>query len=454
MSSLQAKDAVKGQQPSCDNSKLSSSVYFLALKRLGTLVCRWLGALGEVSLRTLFGKRCGRPDRDLLIVTSDHITPRRIGVAMRHWEMAEALAKEGLRVTLASGFPIPPGVVPRGFELVDLSRAPRKALELAERHAVILAHGAVRIELPALKFCRRPLVCDMVTPVHVENLQASCLHHRFAMAMINDGLSSGDFLICGNERQRLYWLGMLTAQGRVTRSRASVDANFRGLIDVVGFGLPEEDPLKTRPALRGVRPGIGADDFVLLWFGGIWDWLNPLPLVHAVHQAHARDPRIKLVFSMLRRDPDDAPSRMAQQTLDLARELDALEKSVFFNEYPIPFADRADYLLECDMGVILQADNLETELSARTRALDYLWADLPLLINRGDDMADLAARHGLGVVPDTCDPDELAKRLLEYAGCPERQQAARQAIRAIKDRFRWRTVLRPLVDFCRRHAVS
>jgi glycosyltransferase involved in cell wall biosynthesis len=422
--------------------------------RAGQIACRRLAALPAAAAHWVGGEARKAPAKDVLLITPDHVTETRIGVAMRHWEMARTLALEGLRVTLASAKPIPSGLVGQGFELVDLSRGAHRALPLAHRHAVVVVQGGARIDLPALQFCRRPLVVDMVTPVHVENLHADFLHHRYAVAMVNDCLRHGDFLICGNERQRLYWLGMLTAQGRVTRRRASVDANFRGLIDVVGFGLPDEDPVKTRPALRGVRPGIGADDFVLLWFGGIWDWLNPLPLVHAVHRAHARDPRIKLVFSMLRRGPDDAPSRMAQQTLDLARELGALEKSVFFNEYPIPFADRADYLLECDMGVILQADNLETELSARTRALDYLWADLPLLINRGDDMADLAARDGLGVVPDACEPDELAKRLLEYAGCPERQQAARQAIREIKDRFRWRTVLRPLVDFCRRHAVS
>ena len=31
--------------------------------------------------------------------------------------------------------------------------------------------------------------------------------------------------------------------------------------------------------------------------GGIWDWLEPFPLVRAVHAAHLENPRVKLYFS-------------------------------------------------------------------------------------------------------------------------------------------------------------
>ena len=34
--------------------------------------------------------------------------------------------------------------------------------------------------------------------------------------------------------------------------------------------------------LRGVVPGIGPDDDMLVWAGGVYDWFDPLTLVRAV----------------------------------------------------------------------------------------------------------------------------------------------------------------------------
>ena len=40
---------------------------------------------------------------------------------------------------------------------------------------------------------------------------------------------------------------------------------------------PSSDP----PVVRGVLPGIDADDRLLLWGGGIWNWFDPLTVPRA-----------------------------------------------------------------------------------------------------------------------------------------------------------------------------
>ncbi len=40
--------------------------------------------------------------------------------------------------------------------------------------------------------------------------------------------------------------------------------------------------MRTRPAIKGVVPGIGPDDKVILWGGGIYNWFDPLTLLRAV----------------------------------------------------------------------------------------------------------------------------------------------------------------------------
>lgn len=387
------------------------------------------------------------PRRDLLILTPDHLGHMRIGLAMRHWEIAEALSRAGLRVTLASTRPVPSDLASPAFPVEDVSLPGDKMVNLAREHAAVMIQGTILTDFPALREIERPLIADMVTPMHIESIETSQEQYLRSLKAIEHCLETADFFVCGNERQRLYWLGMLTAMGRLSKDDRDRDREFRHLIDVVHFGIADDEPQKTRPVLKGVLPGLQPDDFLLTWFGGIWNWLDPLPLVRAVHGAHEQDPRIKLFFSMYRKNHEQ-PHAMAVRAKELSKELGALDRSIFFNELPVPFDQRADYLLESDLGVIVQASNFETQLSARTRALDYLWANLPIFINRGDEIGELVARHGIGIVADSNDPDELQRVLLDYVRDPARRERAVAAVREVKKNFLWSSTVRPILRFC------
>ena len=367
---------------------------------------------------------------------------------MRHWEISTALSQAGLRVTLATTQPMPASLPPTAFPIVDFSSPGNGHQATALRHAAIMVQGGALRDCPWLREIGRPIVADMITPFHIENIQTSQDDFQRSLSIITDSLCKADFYVCGNERQRIYWLGMLTALDRLSKTQRDRDPEFRKLIDVVGFGIPAEEPVARKPALKGVVPGIHRGDFVLTWFGGIWDWLDPMPLVHGVCAAYKVNPRIKLFFSMYRK-ANDQPTQTAQRVRNLAIQLGALDKCIFFSDLPVPFDDRADFLLDSDMGVILQSPNFETQISARTRAMDYLWANLPILINRGDEIAEIVEPHGLGLVLNSSDASEICRSLLAYAGNASHSEAARQAIREQKARFQWSRMVQPLVNFCR-----
>ena len=102
--------------------------------------------------------------------------------------------------------------------------------------------------------------------------------------------------ICASERQRDYWLGWLHAQKRINPHTYRQDPTLRKLIDVIPFGLPAEPLVATQRVLKGVHPGIGEGDYLLLWSGGLWDWLDPLTLIRSVGQLAPRYPALKLYF--------------------------------------------------------------------------------------------------------------------------------------------------------------
>ncbi len=52
---------------------------------------------------------------------------------------------------------------------------------------------------------------------------------------------------------------------------------------------------------------------------------------------------------------------------------------MFFNDGWVEYAQRQNFLLEATLGVTTHFDSAETRFSFRTRALDYLWAALPVV---------------------------------------------------------------------------
>jgi SAM-dependent methyltransferase len=390
--------------------------------------------------------------RDLLLLCPDRLGRLRIGIGMRHWEMARALTARGLTVTLATPNAFDADLRGDGFPLVH-APTEQKVMALAARHRCVLVQGVILDQFPCLRASNLPIVVDMITPMHIENLERTEEDYDNAHRALSSALRRGNFFVCGNERQRLHWLGMLAGLGRLPFAARAENPALRRLIDLVPFGIPDQPPVKSRPVLKGVRAGIGREDFVLTWFGGIWDWLDPQPIVRAVAAAWKQEPRVKLFFSAYRR-PDGIIPDMARRVRDLAAELGLLDRCVFFNDYPVPFDERGDYLLETDAGILCQANNLETQMSARTRVLDYLWANCPLLINDGDEWAQTIRQHGLGLVLDDNCVELWTEAILRLCRDSEGKVRMQDNIARLKVQLRWTSCVEPLVQFVARQGTA
>jgi hypothetical protein len=133
----------------------------------------------------------------------------------------------------------------------------------------------------------------------------------------------------------------------------------------------------------------------------------------------------------------------------LADSLQLTGSHVFFNEGWVPYEERADHLLDADVGVTCHQLHLETELSFRTRVLDYLWASLPVVTTDGDEFARLVADRSLGGIVPAGDVDALASSLERLLTDAEVAAECRTRVQQAAARFRWSHVLKPLVDFCR-----
>lgn len=388
----------------------------------------------------------------LLIISEDIVGRNMAGPAIRCYEFARALSGRH-EVTLA--VPLETDVASEGFSLVTYDN--QSLGDLARAADVVLASGYLLRKHPVLQSLENPLVIDIYDPFILENLEVHSAKPMAERVYIHDGdlgvqlesLAAGDFFLCASERQRGFWLGMLAAANRVNPVSYEADREVRKLIDVVPFGIPDYPPRQTKRVLKGVFPGIGESDKVILWGGGIWNWFDPITLIRAMKKiADTRDD-IKLFFLGVKHPNPDIPAMdMCRQAIALSEELGLTGRTVFFNDWA-PYEDRQNYLLEADAGVSLHFDHLETKFSFRTRILDCFWAALPVITTRGDSLSDVIERNQLGLTVAPGDEDATVEAILRLLDDAEFSEQCRRNIREIAPAYFWSEVVKPLDAFCK-----
>jgi hypothetical protein len=390
----------------------------------------------------------------VLVITGDPIGARMAGPAIRAWHIAEALAEanEVTLVTLAGleSLPAP-------FELRHVRAGDNRAFEPLEKWAdVILFQGHAMAAFPALAETSKIVIADIYDPMHLEQLEQGRelpaatwdKQVRDATDVLNQQLERADFLVCASDRQRMFYLGALAALGRVNPANYAHDPDLDGLLAVVPFGLDAQPPVHERAVLKGVKPGIGGDDKLLLWGGGLYNWFDPVTLIRAVAQLSERHDNVRLFFQGTKHPHPGVPEMaIVSESRSLAGQLGVLDRSVFFNEEWVDYADRQNYLTEADAGVSTHFAHVETTFSFRTRILDYLWAGLPMVVTEGDSFAELVERESLGIVVPSADADALAAALETVLFDAEFGAAARANVARVREDFVWSRTLAPIVAF-------
>lgn len=389
----------------------------------------------------------------VLVLSAEPAGERMAGPAIRAVELARALAAEH-DVTLAAPAPSRrPServrLIEAGFEQLDV------LIEAAARHAIVVAQELPPTLLGRLARLPTRVVLDLYNPVVVEVLEAVAARPERRQRRIQSliasrsfaQLAAADFVVCASERQRDLWLGGMALGGLIDLRAYRRDPSLRSLIDVVPFGIPADPPRAAAESpLRAAFPAIGHEDRVLLWAGGLWGWLD----AETVIRATAMLDRTHLVVMGTGRP---GPARtgqepFAERAIELARREGLEGERVHFNPGWVPYAERGAWLLDADLGVTAHHDHLEARYSFRTRVLDYLWAGLPVVGTRGDALADLVEREGLGRTVAPGDAEGFAAACRSLLDDETAHASARERIAAVAPGLRWEEAARPLVEWC------
>ncbi|MDD3223920.1 MAG: glycosyltransferase [Clostridium sp.] len=397
--------------------------------------------------------------KNVLLISPDILAKKMTGPGIRYYNFAKELSKH-FNVTLF----IPNKSI--DFELSDekfkVIKGDKSALkECAHASDSVVVQGIAFRLYPFLKKLRKPIVVDIYDPITLENLELRkfinfkdrLTYHETDLDLILEQLSLGDYFICASEKQKDYWIGMLAAINRVNPATYNDNINMNKLIGVVPFGLNNEEPVKTEQVLKGVWPNIAKDDKVIIWGGGIWNWFDPMTLIESMNIICKKRDDIKLFFMGIGHPNMHCDTTVAEKCIAKSKEFGLYDKNIFFNDW-VEYSKRQNYLMEADIGISTYYNNLETRFSFRTRILDYLWCDLPMVLTKGDYMSELITNEELGLCHSEKNYEELAEKILDLLSDEDRYRSFKENISNVKKDFKWEKVVEPLIDFCNNPYIS
>jgi glycosyltransferase involved in cell wall biosynthesis len=253
------------------------------------------------------------------------------------------------------------------------------------------------------------LILDCYVPIYIEvsardseDKENEYKNYSVDIQHWNKALCRGDYFLCANEPQKHMYMGSLGALGIINPYSYKTARVF-----VVPFGVERsvDIPNKRNPYLE---LGIKKTDSILLWFGGLYPWFNILPLLDAVERISKDNKQFKFVIVGGKNPYNSHPDFLKQYeaTREFAEKKKLINHVIYFVDW-VDFQDRYNWYQHVKAVISINNVGEENSYSWRTRVMDFVGGELPMITNGGDPLSDSLIRVGAAIKLDAVDDMSL-----------------------------------------------
>jgi len=385
----------------------------------------------------------------IALVSFDRIGKKMAGTAIRYFELAKALSKK-YKVKL---------FVPESCDLeikdfeIAVFNPKNQAKQIGKNLAGFSAVIAQNLQPELLKILNAKkinFIADLYDPLLIEILEYEKDSSNktaknifdFQSASLVLQLSFANHILFANNRQKDYYCGVMSGAKILNPALYGQGLAIDSFMTLAPFGIQNQEPKKTdENIIRKIFPSIKTSDSIVIWGGGIWNWFDPISLIKAFEILLTKREDIKLLFyGFGHPNPKIKKMKMAGDALELSKKNGTFGKNVFFNTEWVEYSERANFLLGSKVGVSTHFNNTETHFSFRTRVLDYLWTELPMVLTRGDYFAELCEKEKLGIVVDFQSPKEIALAIEKLTSDKNLRLEIVENIKKVKKEYYWEKI--------------
>lgn len=371
------------------------------------------------------------------------------GGGMRAWGLAKGLQTNGFEVTVAVNNSFPQELSSyENVDLVNWGLDDQFAEFLNTFDAVVVSYC---MGDPSVFIADRinddvQLILDAYVPIYIEvsardskDVETELKNYLADIQRFNHVLRRGDYFLCANESQKILYLGVLSSLGVINPRSYRQER-----VLIAPFGIHDEPIDNAKNPYSDL--GIKSDDFVVLWFGGLYPWFRVDELLGAI-QMLAPNTSIKFVFvggkNPFNPNPDFA--KQYDRTVDFAKEHGYTNKSVFFIDW-VDFSDRINWYSGADVVISLNQPGEENGFSWRTRVMDFVWGEVPVLTNGGDPLSEALLAKSAAVRLNALSAKSISQAIEELQTNPQKLKKVAENVRSLKPSYYWENILKPLSE--------
>jgi glycosyltransferase involved in cell wall biosynthesis len=371
----------------------------------------------------------------VVVHTPDVVGERMAGPGIRAWHLARELAKHFQTALIAKS--------EVAKSEVASSESRRSAeLEPATGNLRVIEHGTpearktlreanVLIGQPARNFGKRRreqrIIYDLFDPTVLELRELygnkpsprQRVHLAAEWWRLTSALTRADLLVCAARKQREFYEGLQSSDTPWIE---------------VPFGI---DLAETRVCAK-------PQDNLVVWGGGVWEWLDPATAVEAIVRVNTDGLRARLLFLGRSRPNRDLIDRRRDDRFEQL--LAAGGEHVSANDQWVPYRERLAWLRAGKIAIMLHRRTAEADYSIRTRLFDAIAAGIPVIASAGGFAAELVESENLGIVVPPGDAGAVAEAIRRLLTDDGLHSACVESLERIRPRFAWEVVTQPLVS--------
>lgn len=283
------------------------------------------------------------------------------------------------------------------------------------------------------------LVLDCNVPIYVEasarytqDLEREYRAFHDDVGRWSHVLARGDVFMCASETQKQFYKGVLSGVGRINPATYGDD-----MLRIVPYGIYREAPRPSEKPITALLKPADSQAKKILWFGGIYPWFDLRNLVDSVKLLN-KDVPAKLVIVGARNPFNNHPdfTRPYEELLAHINADPALKDLIIIQDW-VEFEKRGDWYLDSDLVVVVNKLGDENELAWRTRLVDFMWADLPILTNAGDPLGEELIAHEAAVRLQGLSAQEIVGDLKKTLYDASKLKAVQKNLRKMKENYYW-----------------
>lgn len=388
------------------------------------------------------------------VPTKDHKTIE--GGGMRAWGLAAGLQQSGHEVTVAINNSFPQKIsTQQGIKLVNWGLDEEFVNLLNSFDSVIVSYcmGDASVFIADRINDDVQLILDAYVPIYIEvsareskNVSTELKNYLEDIKRFNHVLKRGDYFLCASKSQKTLYLGVLSSLG-IINPRSYRDTR----ILIIPFGIHDDQIEPTTNPYKEL--GINSNDFVVLWFGGLYPWFRVNELLEAM-KILSHEKSIKFVFVGGKNpfNPNPDFSKQYDITVEFADKNNLTDSSVFFIDW-VDYEDRINWYSGASVVVSLNQPGDENSFSWRTRVMDFVWGELAIITNGGDPLSEDLLSSSAAIRLDGLSSNSIVKTIQSISQDKSKLSEVKKNLIKLKNKYLWTNILKPLNPIIETHTL-